>query len=304
MLARTLRVLLLAWVAAFAGLVGLGRQQGWPTAVCAGLCLLVLAHPLVLALELAMARALAAPASTPAPRWGELLRSWLGEWRASAAVFVWRMPWRANAIEDHLPVSSRGLRGVVFIHGYVCNRGLWNPWLARLRKLDRAFVAVTLEPVFGGIDDYCEAIERAVRRVEANTGLAPVIVAHSMGGLAARAWLRSRVQRTRSDGHQEAARIITIGTPHRGTWLARLAMSTNARQMRRDGDWMAALAAGEPPALAALFTCWWSECDQIVFPAPTSVLPGSEAHQIRGVGHVALAGREEIWKELRRRIDY
>jgi triacylglycerol lipase len=304
MIARVLRVLFVAWFAALAALVGLGRHQGWTPGVWAGLAVLLFGHPTLLALELALARALAPPSTTPGPRWGELLRAWLGEWRASTLTFGWQMPWRAGAIEDHLPRSSRGLRGVVFIHGYICNRGFWNPWLARLRKLDRAFVAVSLEPVFGGIDEHCDAIERAVRRVEASTGLAPVIVAHSMGGLVARAWLRARVQRMRRDGQHEAARIITIGSPHRGTWLARVSMSANGRQMRPDGDWLEALAAGEPPALGSLFTCWWSECDQIVHPAPTAVLPGSEAHQIRGVGHVALAGREEIWKELRWRIDY
>ncbi len=304
MLARITRVLFIVWFAALAGLLLQGRQHGWSLGVRAGLAVLVFAHPVLLALELLIARCVALRAGAPRARWRDLVRAWLGEWAASTAIFGWRMPWRANAIEDHLPKTSRGLRGVVFIHGYVCNRGLWNPWLARLRKLDRAFVAVTLEPVFGSIDDYAPQVERAVRRVEAATGLAPVIVAHSMGGVVARAWLRTRAQRTRSDGQDEAARIITIGTPHRGTWMARLARTVNGRQMRIDGAWMAQLAAGEPPTLGGLFTCWWSECDQIVYPPSTSVLPGSEAKQLRGVGHIALTEREEIWKELRRRIDY
>jgi len=74
--------------------------------------------------------------------------------------------------------------------------------------------------VFASIDDYIPQIERAVHRIETATGLAPVIVAHSMGGLVARAWLRSRAAHKRSDGTDEAARLITLGTPHRGTWLA------------------------------------------------------------------------------------
>ena len=219
-------------------------------------------------------------------------------------IFGWRMPWRAQAVDDHLPKTSRGLRGVVFIHGYLCNRGLWNPWMRRLRKLDRAYVAVNLEPVFTSLDDYVPLVERAVRRIEATTGLAPVIVAHSMGGIVARAWLRSRAAHKRSDGTDEAARLITIGTPHRGTWLAHLALAVNARQMRVDSDWLTALAALEPPTLPGLITSWWSECDQIVYPPPTAVFPGSEAKQLRGVGHIALTAREEIWNEIRWRIEY
>ncbi|MEP6503603.1 MAG: alpha/beta fold hydrolase [Betaproteobacteria bacterium] len=297
-------MLFFAWFAALAGLLLLGRQHDWPLGVWVGLYLLVLGHPTVLALELVLARCIARRSGAPSARWRDLLRAWLGEWAASTVIFGWRLPWRANAIEDHLPKTSRGLRGVVFIHGYICNRGVWNPWLARLQKLDRAFVAVTLEPVFGSIDDYAPAVERAVRRVEAATGLAPVIVAHSMGGVVARAWLRTRVQRTRSDGQQEAARIITIATPHRGAWMARLARTVNGREMRIGGPWMTRLVDSEPPTLGGLFTCWWSECDQIVFPQPTGVLAGSEAKQLRGVGHIALTEREEIWKEVRRRIDY
>jgi triacylglycerol lipase len=304
MLARVTRLLFVAWFALLIGLLAIGRVHGWTTQCWIGLYVLVLGHPTLLAVEMLVARRVAARSGAPLATWLDMLRALLGEWRASTAIFGWRMPWRANAVEDHLPRTSRGLRGVVFIHGYICNRGLWNPWMRRLRKLDRAFVAVSLEPVFTSMDEYIPLVERAVQRIEAATGLAPVIVAHSMGGVVARAWLRSRATHRRSDGTGEAARLITIGTPHRGTWLARLAMAVNARQMRVDSDWMQALAAQEPPTLSDLITSWWSECDQIVFPPPTAVYPGSEAKQLRGVGHIALAGREEIWNEIRWRIDY
>ena len=304
MLARVTRVLFVAWFALLGVLVAIGRANGWSTGCWVGLYALVLGHPTLLAVEMLIARHLAGRNGAPRARWRDLARALVGEWFESTAIFGWRMPWRSNAMEDHLPRSSRGLRGVVFIHGYICNRGLWNPWMKRLRKLDRACVAVSLEPVFASIDDYVPQVERAVLRIEAATGLAPIIVAHSMGGLVARAWLRSRASHKRSDGTGEAARLITIGTPHRGTWLARLAMAPNARQMRIDSAWMTDLAAREPATLHDLITSWWSECDQIVYPPPTAVFPGSEARQLRGVGHIALTAREEVWNEIRRRIDY
>ncbi len=304
MLARATRLLFVAWFALLAGLVTIERATGWTTGGLVALYALVLGHPTLLALEMLVARSVAARAGAPVARWRDLPGALMGEWIVSTAVFGWRMPWRSNAVEDHLPKTSRGLRGVVFIHGHVCNRGLWNPWMKRLLKLDRAFVAVNLEPVFASLDDYIPLVERAVRRIEATTGLAPVIVAHSMGGIVARTWLRSRATHRRSDGTDEAARLITIGAPHRGTWLARLALAANARQMRVDSDWLKALVAREPPTLPELITSWWSECDQIVYPPPTAVFPGSEAKQLRGVGHLALTAREEIWNEIRWRIEY
>jgi len=304
MLARVTQLLFLAWFAALTAIVAIGRTTGWSTCCWVALYVLVLGHPTLLAVELVVARRVAARHSAPVARWGDLVRALGREWIASTVIFGWRMPWRSQAVDDHLPRTSRGLRGVVFVHGYICNRGLWNPWMRRLHKLDRAFVAVNLEPVFTSLDDYIPLLERAVARIEAATGLAPVIVAHSMGGIVARAWLRSRATRKRSDGTDEAARLITIGTPHRGTWLARLALALNARQMRVDSDWLTALAGREPPTLPGLITSWWSECDQIVYPPPTAVYPGSEAKQLRGVGHIALTAREEIWNEIRWRIEY
>ena len=304
MLARAARLLFVAWFALLAGVLAVARVTGWTIGCWIALYALVLGHPTLLAAEMLVARRIARRNAAPRARWRDLARAVIGEWMASVVIFGWRMPWRSNAIADHLPRTSRGLRGVVFIHGYICNRGLWNPWLKRLLKLDRAFVAISLEPVFASIDDYVPQVERAVRRIEAATGLAPVIVAHSMGGIVARAWLRSRASHKRSDGTEEAARLITIGTPHRGTWLARLALAPNARQMRMGCAWMTELAGREPPRLYDLITSWWSECDQIVYPPPSAVFPASEAKQLRGVGHIALTGREEIWNEIRRRIDY
>ena len=304
MIARVVRILFVAWFVLLAGLVALARSTDWTPGCCIGLYLLLFGHPTLLAIEMLLARHIAARSDAPRARWRDLPRAVLREWIESTAVFGWRMPWRSNAIEDHLPTTSRGLRGVVFIHGYLCNRGLWNPWMRRLRRLDRAFVAVNLEPVFTTLDEYVPQVERAVRRMETATGLAPVIVAHSMGGLVARAWLRSRATHKRSDGTAEAARLITIGTPHRGTWLARLARPVNARQMRIGSRWLTTLTGREPPTLQGLITSWWSECDQIVYPPPTAVFPGSEAKQLRGVGHIALTAREEVWNEIRRRIDY
>ena len=73
---------------------------------------------------------------------------------------------------------------------------------------DIPFVAVSLEPLLGSIDDYRPTIATAVRRVERATGLAPVVVAHSMGGLAVRAWLG------RSTPNARCHRLVTIASPH------------------------------------------------------------------------------------------
>jgi triacylglycerol esterase/lipase EstA (alpha/beta hydrolase family) len=151
--------------------------------------------------------------------------------------------------------------------------------------------------VFGTIDDTVAILEQAVRRLEHHTGLAPVVVAHSMGGLALRHWWAQH-GRTSTDTDR-VHHALTLGTPHHGTWLARFAMSPNARQMRRHSRWLQALAQREPAGRAARFTCFYSHCDNIVFPPSTATLAGADNRHLPGVAHVHMATHPAPWAALR-----
>lgn len=224
----------------------------------------------------------------PAPRAGrwQCLRAWWAEAGVATLLFGWRQPFRHAACPDWLPAPPAGGapgRGVVLVHGFMCNRGIWNPWMRRLRARGHAHVAVTLEPVLGSIDGYVAQIDDAVRRVTAATGRAPVLLCHSMGGLAARAWLRAV-----PGADARVHRVITLGTPHGGTWAARWSHACNGQQMRLDSDWLRQLAQAEPAQRRALFTCWYSNCDNIVFPASTAALAGADNRFIAGVAHLQM----------------
>ena len=286
MLARLQRYTLLLTTALACTWVALGAAWGWRWG---GMALAVLSFGwpvLVIGLELLWFlpranRGDAAPASTLNQR----LRAWALESRFWLQVFVWRQPFRSRAIAD-MPAPT-GRRGVVLVHGFVCNRGFWNPWLSRLRADGIPFVAVNLEPVFGGIDDVVPHMARAVATLTQHTGVPPLVVAHSMGGLAVRAWLRTQ----RQAGHTPlpVAHIVTIGSPHHGTVLAHFSQVRNGKQMRPGSAWLRALASSEPPDLSTHFTCVYGHCDNVVMPTSTAVLPGSQALHIEGTPHVALA---------------
>jgi triacylglycerol esterase/lipase EstA (alpha/beta hydrolase family) len=280
MLARLQKVLVLSLAAACCAWLWWWWPRS-PLVALGGSLAMALAYSAVLGLEFVLLRIAGAHDQAMRPGASELLRAWWGETLVAPRVFCWRQPFFSGAVPDHLPAS--GLRGVVFIHGFVCNRGFWTPWLQRLRAQDRAFVAVNLEPVFGPIERYVDAIDEAVRRVFAATGRPPVLVCHSMGGLAARAWLAT------PDAHARVHRIFTLGTPHGGTWLGRFSRAANGRQMRLECEWLRALGAGETAELRPRFTCWYSNCDNIVFPVATATLPGADNRLLRGVAHVQLA---------------
>ena len=290
MLARLQRFVtlgLVAFVVAWAGAALAGGRPAW---AAGGLLVVVLGYLGFMALEFALASWQHGDDPAPQASVGQLVRAWWGEVTTSPRVFCWDQPFRWHAWPDHLPAGSRQ-RGLVLVHGFVCNRGLWNSWLPRLTARGVPFVAVNLEPVFSDIGAYAGLVGDAVARVHAATGQAPVVVAHSMGGLAVRAWL------ARTDG-RAVHRVITIATPHHGTWTARFSRSTNALDMQQGSGLLAQLEAREDAARRGRFTCFYSHCDNIVFPPSTATLADADNRHVQGVAHVHLVHQPAVFDEV------
>lgn len=202
---------------------------------------------------------------------------------ATTASLFWTLPWLVlkKLPTPKTPPADR--LPVLMIHGYVCNRGYWVP--AAQQLIAKGFVVdcITLEPAFGDIENYPALIEAQVQALKARTGAQKVVlVCHSMGGLAARAYLRKH-------GEGSIAHVITVGTPHDGTVIAQLGLGANTRQMERKSAWRKALALDEPATRYALFTTIYSRIDNIVAPARTAVLPGAKEIELNDVGHVAMS---------------
>ena len=225
-----------------------------------------------------------------------LLRAWAAEATGAPRVFLWRQPFRSRTEPDYLPESARGRRGVLLVHGFFCNRGLWNPWMRRLRDADVPFIAINLEPIFGSIEGYREVIDRAVRDLERATSLAPVIVAHSMGGLAIRFWLGAGQQCERIH------RIVTIASPHAGTRIANRGFGANIRQMRPTSAWLLALNAQTSPSQHERFVCFWSHCDNIVVPTRSATLPGALNRHLDATPHVQMVYHPAVIDEVLRAV--
>jgi len=265
-------------------------------AAYAGVLALLGGYAMVLALEFVVVGVVNRADPTPRARAGTLLRAWWQEVRVAPRVFSWRQPFRWRVLPDEDVPSVPGRTAVVFVHGFVCNRGFWLPWMHELRQRGVPYTTVNMEPVFGSIDDYVPLIDEAVRRAQALTGQPPMLVCHSMGGLAARAWLDAV-----PGADQRVSRIVTMGSPHHGTWLAQFSRVDNGRQMLINGDWLCALRAREvsttPITRYDRFVCWYSNADNIVFPAATAMLPGADNRHVPGVSHVALAFHPQVMHE-------
>ncbi|HEX8786652.1 MAG TPA: alpha/beta fold hydrolase [Telluria sp.] len=215
------------------------------------------------------------------------------EFSASMLVSNWQIA-RGSAATRIYPRSA--YPPVLLLHGYGCNSGYWAHLAPLLDAARISHATVDLEPVAASIDDYVPLVERSVQALCAASGAQQVaIVAHSMGGLVARAWMRSH-------GRARVARLITLGTPHHGTALASLGLGENAAQMRRGADWLQTLAAGEDAATRALVTSIYTHHDNIVAPQTSSELPGARNIAFGGVGHVALGRNPRVLAEVMREI--
>jgi len=244
MIARSQRLFAFMLVAISSGWVIYALSTSRPRLATLGAVAFAVGYSASMAAEFVVLWFVQTNDAAPRPSAMQLVDAWWHELITAPRVFLWRQPFCSDRQPDKLPAagSHPSGRGVVMVHGFFCNRGLWNGWLAGLHARNVPCLAVNLEPVFGSIDQYIDIIDAAVGRLQSATGLAPLIVAHSMGGLAVRRWW--------ADGGNEMRvhRLITIATPHHGTWLARFALTENGRQMRQESPWLAALAAFGWPA--------------------------------------------------------
>jgi len=281
MLARILRIITaweLLWALGIGWALRAGAEWPWPAAALVGLATPIAVHAGILVDG--FRRALGADARRLGTAgFAQLVWS---EFLASFRAFQVEMPWTPTRRLPGEHLRNARPVPVLLIHGYLCNRQVWRPMARALAARGHAIDAVDLEPVFGSIDDYTQCIAAGVARLRARTGARSVaLVGHSMGGLASRAYLRAH-------GGEAVARMITIGSPHRGTRNAARGHGINAAQMRRNSPWLAAMAAAEAIAPSGPCTVILSRHDNVVVPQTDQTLPGAEVIVFEHLGHVAL----------------
>ncbi len=228
---------------------------------------------------------------------------WWRIWRDESLLFLrlalWRLPFGERSQADAL--GQAGQRGVLFIHGYLSHRGLWAEWQAALHRRGHASLSISLHPALASIDTWAVQIENAVQTLEASTGLAPLVVAHSLGGLALRAWWRWQCQQG-IDPTQAAERVhsvVTVACPHQGLegpghWFP----GSPVREARSGSAWLQELAAVETVLWRSRFLCILSDGDNIVFPVQQALLPDARILSVSACGHLQLLFDKAVRREV------
>jgi triacylglycerol lipase len=170
-------------------------------------------------------------------------------------------------------------------------------WLASYMRRSGLYpVVISPQPSDAsiGIDELAVLLATEIERQ-----LGPVQPIHffgfSMGGLIGRYYLQ------RLGGAARVQRFITLATPHRGSWTARLLPARPAlAQMYPDSDFLADLNQEKELALLAehAFLAIWTPFDLSVTPASNCYLPSLPSRCFYSPFHATLLGDPVVLREV------
>ena len=198
-----------------------------------------------------------------------------------------------------------GYRPIVFIHGLGGHRSNFAPmrlWF-RMHGRTRTY-SVGFSPDLV-LDEMAGQLRVHIAEVLACNGLGAEgqvdLVAHSMGGVIARLAVADAITA------RQVASLVTLGTPHAGTQVARLARTPHIRELRPDSTVMRRLAEQLPwqgPPHMPKLTSLWSDTDLLLFPPTTACVEGAENVEMRGFTHYSYllepASARQVFTSLRR----
>lgn len=193
-------------------------------------------------------------------------------------------------VEDASPADAPGDEPVLLVHGFA-DTGYTPWWVEMTADLGDAgyehgeVFVLNLGAIPGSTvdspEDYGEAVCDAIETVKDETGASEVdVVAHSMGGLDARHCIEKQ------GGAENVDDLVTLGTPHQGTYVAYLAYITpGARDMVPGSDFLADLNDGQL-APSVEYTAVWSDWDELINPDEYAKLPAEERDSVPNAQNV------------------
>ncbi len=198
------------------------------------------------------------------------------------------------------PLPDDGHPPIVLVHGLGGAPGNFAPlraylkWHGRKRHYAIAFGAdaTTIETMAARLAQFLEDVV-VVNDLPPDAKID--VVAHSMGGV---------IARLACEDPRAAARIgnlVTLGTPHAGTWLARWAATPNTLALRPGSDVITRLERQLPwpgppsrPRLVAL----WSPSDMILLPHGSAMVEGGENIEMPGFTHYGYLIHRAGWRRV------
>ncbi|MEA2109490.1 MAG: alpha/beta fold hydrolase [Pseudomonadota bacterium] len=190
------------------------------------------------------------------------------------------------------PVNDNQTSVIVLVPGYLMNEGCM--WILRWRLVRDGFTVRILEPVnkMSSIDNQARRLGKFIDTI-INGDTSLTLIGHSMGGLVCRQYVAKY-------GHerQNVHRLITLGTPHRGTRLWSAGIGAVVRDLRPGSSFLAQLeeySAGQCPRQRLSIA---SDFDELIIPNENADYPGAEHRKVHLVGHFMLVLSSRVYEHI------
>ena len=196
----------------------------------------------------------------------------------------------------HLPPTQRGLAiqdveaaetPILLVHGLVDNRSIFTILRRGLRHRGFGRIeTINYSILTGDIRTAAADLGAEVERLVEETGYERIhVIGHSMGGIIARYYV------TRLGGDQHIHTLVTLGTPHSGSFAA-YAWPGGVTKQLRPGSSLIKEMQQPVTDCQTRFIAYWSNLDQVVIPGRNAALHHEDLNvhniELHGVGHMSL----------------
>ena len=192
--------------------------------------------------------------------------------------------------------TARERNPVVFVHGWSSSADVWSTMTERFREdgWPEAYLVVWSYDTSRSNVETAEHLADRVDAVLDATGASRVdIVAHSMGALSARYYVRHLGGDARVDGW------VSLGSPNHGTVTAYTCFSPSCREMRPGSSFLSALNEGDETPGLVRYATWRSPCDLVVVPQDSPVLDGATNQTTGCLLHLDLPTNSAVYAQVR-----
>ena len=197
------------------------------------------------------------------------------------------------------PASGQAARDpILFVHGWNSSSSTFNTLIGRFQTAgysSNQLMAITYNSNTSN-RTIAGQVQTAVNDLRARTGAAKVdIIAHSMGSLSTRSYLKER------GGTAFVDEWVSLAGPNKGTnWAyACYLFSRGCRDMIPNSDLLVALNAGDPTPGTTRYGTFWSNSDDIINPDDSVVLTGATNTFAGSIEHSDFLSRADVFEMVR-----
>lgn len=186
---------------------------------------------------------------------------------------------------------------VVLVHGFLETGNNFRMLRKRLEKQGFECLVPRMRPSDGrrGLEDLAVGLKREIDDAF-GTGQPISIVAFSMGGLVSRHYLQHL------GGAGRCKSLITISSPHQGTWAAWVYPGRGAAQMRPGSGFLATLSDSESRLGDMPVASYRTPMDLVILPAANSVWRRAENLEYQVLLHPLMLSSKPVLDDIERRL--